>query len=464
MSSPLPATLFATPAADVRRRRRLLLVSYFYPPINVVGSLRWQRLSGFAAERGWAIDVILADPKTIPFAVDEARLRTLPPETRLFPVPDHRSWPNSAQRWLWRTIRPLVRRGSAPGAVASPAAVSSPRVPDRARPSAAYLSMLERGEQRRWARRAAAVGLGVARASRPDVVVSSGPPHSTHEAARRISATLGVPWIMDMRDPWRSTEVMPPELASRTWVEQAARDEARCVDAARLVTVTTDALRLELAHRYPQLGSRFLTVMNGADPLAVPSARPSSRFVIAYAGHLYVGRDPKNLFLALRRVIDELRLGAEDIGVEFMGGLEYGRKPITEIAGEAGVAAFVNARPLGSHDEAVKFQAGASMLVSLPQYAHLAIPAKVFEYVQYSAWLLILAERESATELLFRDTAADVVDPGDVAAISAAIRRRFEEHRRGERPCALNETGAFDRSRQARILLDALDAVVPVAM
>ena len=456
--------LFSTSLADEPRRRRLLLVSYFYPPINVVGSLRWQRLSGYAAERGWAIDVILADPASIPFAVDQARLQTLPPETRLFPVADHRSWQNSAQRWLWRTIRPLVRRGSGAATSGPPAAAGPPSVPNGVRPGAAYLSLLERAEQRRWARRAAAVGLEIARASRPDVVVSSGPPHSTHEAARRISTALGVPWLMDMRDPWCSTEVMPPALASRTWIERAGRDEARCVNSARLVAVTTDALRLELAQRYPRLATRFLTVMNGADPLDVPHSTPaSSRFVIGYAGHLYVGRDPRNLFFALRRVVDELRLRPQEIGVEFMGGLDYERRPIMQIADEAGIAPFVTASPLGSHEEAVKFQARASMLVSLPQYAHLAIPAKVFEYVQYKAWLLVLAEQDSATELLFRGTAADVIDPADVVAIGAAIRRRFEQHRRGERPHALNDSGSFDRARQARILLDALDAVVPAA-
>jgi hypothetical protein len=63
--------------------------------------------------------------------------------------------------------------------------------------------------------------------------------------------------------------------------------------------------------------------------------------------------------------------------------------------------------------------------------------------------------------MLFRDTGADVVEPSDVAAIAAAIRRRFEQHRGGEHPCALNRDGAFDRARQARVLLDALDGLAP---
>ena len=95
--------------------------------------------------------------------------------------------------------------------------------------------------------------------------------------------------------------------------------------------------------------------------------------------------------------------------------------------------------------------------MSLPQYAHLAIPAKLFEYVQFDAWLLVLAERGSATELLFRGTAADVVQPDDVDSMAAIIRERFEQFRHGDRPRALNRDGAFNRERQAELLMDVLD-------
>ena len=73
------------------------------------------------------------------------------------------------------------------------------------------------------------------------------------------------------------------------------------------------------------------------------------------------------------------------------------------------------------------------------------------------SWLLVLAELQSATALLFRDTAADVVQPDDVTSMAAAIRRRFEQFRRGERPRALNADGSFSRARQAELLLNALD-------
>src|SRR5215212_5452377 len=104
----LPAAYFSTTKSSDRQQRRLLIISYYFPPINVVGALRWQKLIAYAFERGWGIDVILADPVTTPHTVDSARLDSLPPDTTLFAVADHGSWTYELQRWVWRAVRPLV--------------------------------------------------------------------------------------------------------------------------------------------------------------------------------------------------------------------------------------------------------------------------------------------------------------------------------------------------------------------
>jgi glycosyltransferase involved in cell wall biosynthesis len=448
---------FRTAPPDEARPRRLLLISYYFAPINVVGALRWQRLSAYAAARGWAIDVILVNPGNTPFAEDRGRLAELPSGTSLYTVPDTELPILRLQRWVWRRVRPLVRRNGASPTVAAEESSEPPSLPHSRQLGPAYLARLHYAQLDRWAHSAADAGVAIARDNRPDYIVSSGPPQSTHEAARLLSHRLGVPWLMDMRDPWCAVEVMPHEYASQTWYKLAARHEARCIRAARLVSTTTEALRRDLVSRYPEASSRVITIMNGADPQTIPNVPRTRTFTLAYAGNLYVGRDPRNLFRAVAKVTRELNLTPNDLTVEFMGGVDFARRPIGDIAADIGVGPFVKSTPARPHKEALRFLAGATMLVSLPQYAHLAIPAKLFEYVQFDAWLLVLAEPESATALLFGGTAADVVNPDDVDGIAAAIRRRFEQHRRGEQPVAVNHDGRFDRARQASCLFDALE-------
>ena len=450
---------FSTGAAEAPNVKRLLLVSYFYPPINLVGATRWQKLARYATERGWSLDVILVDPADAPGDEDKTRLGDLPRGVTLYTVPDRPSPHYELQRRLWRAVRPIFRRGES-RQTAGEANGTPPAVVDGRRIGPAYLARLHYGELRRWARAAARLGCQLAGQRPPDLVVSSGPPQSAHIAGRLIAESTGAPWVMDMRDPWYSIELAPKDMVSRTWARLAAHQEARCIRAARLVSVTTEALRRELVDRYPDAAARLLTVMNGADPQPIPAVERSERFTIAYAGNLYVGRDPRNLLRAVARVSQALSLTPNDLSVEFMGGGEFARKPVVQIAAEVGADAFVRVIPPQPHRVALEFLANASMLVSLPQYAHLAIPAKVFEYSQFDAWLLILAKRDSATELLFRDTTADVVEPEDVEAIAEAIRRRFEQHRRGERPRAINFDGRFDRRVQATVLLDRIERLI----
>ena len=56
-------TPFFETEANPQATRRLLLVFFYFAPSAEVGALRWLSLSRFAAERGWAIDVVTLHPK-----------------------------------------------------------------------------------------------------------------------------------------------------------------------------------------------------------------------------------------------------------------------------------------------------------------------------------------------------------------------------------------------------------------
>jgi hypothetical protein len=107
------------------------------------------------------------------------------------------------------------------------------------------------------------------------------------------------------------------------------------------------------------------------------------------------------------------------------------------------------------------FLADASMLVTFPVWNTIAIPGKTFECVRFDAWLLALAERGSAVDLLLRGTEADVIPPDDIDGLAAVLRKRIEAHARGERPVRIAQDDRFSRRHQARILLDAIARFLP---
>lgn len=320
-----------------------------------------------------------------------------------------------------------------------------------------YLARMYFNRWSDWADRSARLGVSLARVRSYRVVVSSGPPHMAHVSAQRIARATGTPHVLDLRDPWFSDDAEPDEMRSALWRERTMKLERAAVSEAALVVVNTESCRVMMAARYPAYVKRFLTVMNGADADVRPDGDLDARFTIAHAGSLYSGRDPRSLFRGVAGAIRELGVTPQQLSVRFMGGASYNGVSLVTLAHEIGIADFFESLPMRPRSEALAMLRAAAMVVVLPQQHVHSIPGKVFEYVQLQAWLLVLSTPGTATELLLRDSGADVVHPDDVVGMTRAIVRRYRDMRAGARPVPINADGRFDRARQAALLFDALD-------
>lgn len=452
--------------------RRLLVISYHFPPDRAVGARRWEKFSHFATERGWGMDVFMRGDIAAS-DIEHAR-RALPDGVRVFAVPAPALRIERVENAVWRA----VKRRSAPVAT-GPSAGIAPGGTRPARPTSVPRSDLRwalhtpRGWMRAYwaaldfARISAwgdAVMDAVASVFDPRVhraVVTSGPPFMSHDVGRRLSLRYGIPFIMDMRDPWSHVERLPEGIATPAWTRLAARYERKAVQRAALIVANTEVARRQMAGKYPLRSRDIITVTNGGDDDELPPAVRQDRFVIGHAGTVYLDRDPRALFEAAARVIREHSLTPDDFTLEFIGELEaVGGFPIEDVARAEGIEAYVRTGPPRPHREAMRFMADSSMLVTMSGTNMAAIPAKTFECVRFPAWILALSAPESATALLLEGTGADVASPGDADAIAEIINRRYLQHRAGVFPEPVGRDVRFSRSQQAGILMDALESRV----
>ena len=445
----------------------MLLIFFDFAPSAEVGALRWVSMARFGSERGWAFDVVTVRPEFMG-VLDESRLTQLPPGVRLF------GFDGEPPAWyrglvgMWRKAQSVANGGQAsrpgPAMVGHLDAVNIERPGvsvDRAAPwRKALRSRVRFALSDVFADRAAALGMALARQNQYDLMLSSGPPHAAHDAARQIKAKTGLPFVMDMRDPWSDASAMPDDLRSPAWARAAKMHEDRCVRTADLVVVTSQAHAALQESKYASIRGRVRTVMNGADRDPLPQSEAGNRFVIAFAGMIYLGRNPRSLFRAAARVARETGATPDEFTVEFLGDEACDGVPLTTIANEEGLGPHFRSLPFRPRREAMSFLSRASVLVSLPLNTTMTLPAKLFEYIRFDAWLLALAEPGSATAELLRHTGADIVSPNDVDGIERALRTRFDAFRRGERPVSINRNGQFDRSTQAAHLYDALDELI----
>lgn len=419
---------------------RALLVSPCFPPGVMAGALRWQRLSKFAAERAIELDVITLAPESQD-RVEWDRLEELPAGIRVFGIPyDSSPILRGMHRLLLRFRR--VRRN---GARRSSTAFGEASVVARRTLGLAEIREVVAAEwtDRRWIRAASNLGYALTCATSYQAVISCGPPHIAHIAADRIARRARLPLAIDLRDTWARTEAATEHLLNPLWLALARRYEAKLVRKATLVVMNTEAARESMRSAHPAAAERIIAVMNGFDDEEIPSLDAGSTFRIMYTGSIYLDRDPNTLFEAIGRVVRTERLAREDLRIEFIGhAADVGGVPVTRIADRAGLGAHLVVSPPCPRRELFTRLSGAAMLVSLPQGHHMAIPSKVFEYMQFPAWLLALAQNGSATATVLTGTAADVVEPTDVNAIEEVVKRRYREYRRGTRAIPVAQTAS----------------------
>jgi glycosyltransferase involved in cell wall biosynthesis len=467
----------ATPfvGTDATRGRRLLLISYHFAPSAEVGAVRWLKFARHLCAAGWAIDVISVDPANV-HRKDERLLTELPPQVRVFSVPIPRLSIELAENAAWKVYRSIRERAATSRDESQGARTqTTARVPAAAKDSLgraeislsllsirdwrrAYYAWLEYRRDRAWGRGVARLGTAIVRQSGAQLVISCGPPHMAHEAARQIAVKNRLPFAIDMRDPWSLVERLPEAFASPVWLYCAHRAERRVVAQAGLVVTNTEPFRRGMMALYPNERAKFVTIMNGFDDDVLPAPRARSRFVIAYAGTIYLDRDPSPLLEAVARVTRKLGLSPAQLGIEFVGRVEsYDGVAIETIAQDLGVAPYLQLLPPRPRHEVFQFLSDASVLVSLPQDSELAIPSKVFEYMRFDAWILALTTQRSATAAILEGKDADIVSPSDTEGIANALEHRYQLFADGKRGRPLADDRRLSREAQATELLVELN-------
>ena len=484
--------------------RRLLLFAYHFPPDASIGSLRWARMIPLLRERGWTTDVVAAtvagpgasgphEPGESRGGCDAARVLRVPQPVLAAERAERAAW--SFYDGLRRRRRSRFRKGKARAASPSPAepqgaadahadaaparAAGWPRGDLAWRLSSVrgwarvFWTWLERERYRAWAREAVRALRQSGDAVRYDAVVATSPPHWVQDIVRAYAGRRRTPFVMDLRDPWATTEALLEPVASPLWLRLAEKEEARCARDAVVVAANNRNAAEAFVAMHPAASGKVAVVRNGWDEKNVrPGAmrdvgrtRDPHRFTVVYTGTLYFDRSPRRLFTAAARAIHDVGATPATFCLEIMGRIENGTPDeIRRMAEEEGVGPHLVLHPPGSRDDARRLMGRAAVLVSLPWSHSLAIPAKIYEYMTFPAWLLVLAAADAAPARMLSQSEAHVVDPDDVGTMARVLRDCYDAYMGGARAGPIATGMRFSRAEAVAALVDALERALPGKM
>ena len=143
-----------------------------------------------------------------------------------------------------------------------------------------------------------------------DIILTSGPSHSTHLIGGKLRKNLAVPWVVDMRDPW--TDGYFGAETTQSWLARRMdrRMESSVLSGADAVVSVSDGPGKWVQRK--GLARRYQSITIGFDPEDLPVRRVASgrrnSFVIARFGTQYRLGHASGLVRARQRLRRHLRV------------------------------------------------------------------------------------------------------------------------------------------------------------
>lgn len=391
---------------------RILVVSWYFPPVNTIGAVRVGKFARFLLERGHDIGVVAGKywghPETMPLGVELKRIV----HANSFNI-------NAVLQRLRHALR---RRAAAPVESTSHAAnpgAEGGRTSILHRLAAFYQNLTNLPDNRvGWMPWAYAGCIHLCRDWRPDLIFASGPPFTAHVAAALASNRLRIPWVAELRDRWADDPYDPPP-PWRLAVDQGL--ERRVLGSARALVTVSEPWAEFYRRKYDK---PVATIYNGYEPaefdFAASEGSPGTAtpLIIGYTGGIYPGkRDPTPVFEALRLLGKE----GESIRVIFRGSDPAAVLPLAE---RVGVAHVVEALPPIPYRQSLEFQRQADVLLLMqwndPREQG-SCPGKLFEYIASLRPVLVLGLDDGVPATIVRLRQAGFCS-NDAAEIAGQLR------------------------------------------
>jgi hypothetical protein len=402
---------------------RVFVVSYYSTPGTEIGGRRPSSVAAFLASEGRDVVLFTVVPSAAPIPA------TLPPsgELRRVVIPDVR-WGARAVSAVTRVWRSFYRREAGrPRKPGGPMArVGTPT--HRSLKDRLYEILDFIDNRKLWSARLFFEILIAARRTPADVIVVSGPPFSPFVAVTLAARLLGIPAVIDFRDPWTTDRSRPSRLVAILRWHGERRLERFAVRRASRVVATTSYICQDLARCWGPHRGNFATVLNGYDADAVVrEPPPTGRLVMLYAGTVYMNRSPIALFDAVRGLAESPGVERGRISVQFVGDCSRWRdEPMTRILDEKGIGDIVSVGGEVSRDRVLELTRSSNVLINLAQGQVKQIPGKLFEQAATRRVVLLVTESGSASAEVAAGIPSIRTVADDPTSILGELRRLYE--------------------------------------
>ncbi len=420
--------------------KKVLIVTYYWPPSGGAGVQRWLKISKYMREFGW--EPIIYTPENPEYPVIDYSLKKDISEN--IKVIKHPIWEpyNFYRKLLGKKKTETVNQGFIAGKKKSSLL--------------ANLSLWTRGNffipdaRKFWVKTSIKFLSKYLKSNPVDAVISTGPPHSMHLIALGLKNKLNLKWIADFRDPWTNIDFYGQLKLSNRADQKHKKLEAEVLNHAdKVVTVSWS-----WAGDFKKLFNGDVNVItNGFDEadFVEPTNDLLAGFVFHHIGAMNRDRNPHLFWEALKELCDENRELKSDIKIRLTGANDYS---VIESIEKNGLSQYVEKIDYMPHTDIIKvLRRSTVLLLPLNDTPNISgiIPGKLFEYLASKRPIFCIGKTNGDTAKIICETNAGiVVDFQDKEQMKFEISNLYKKFRAGTLTVQSSKLEQFTRRGAAK--------------
>ena len=407
--------------------KRVLIISYYWPPTGGSGVQRWVKFAKYLPSEGWQ-PVIYTPENPEQLATDASLEAEIPAEAEI--IKTHIIEP-------YELYKKFLRKSGH-----SKEAVEVNPVNAQNKSFLQKVAMWVRGNlflpdpRCMWIRPSVSYLKKYLKDHPVDLIVSTGPPQSMHIIGMKLARQTGLPWIADFRDPWTRIFYFKHLSMTRTTERWHKKMEKKVLDAASAVVAVSPLVQQEF-QEMTQTTVELIT--NGFDECDFAGAACTEAaggkdkdFIITHTGLFAADGNPSVLWETLRDKCIKDPVFKDRLKIKLIGKTD---RQITESIEAAGLGENLTDMGYQPHDKAVEEQRRASLLIlplrKEPEYKAV-LPGKLYEYLASWRPVLGIGQPDGAMSMILNTTKTGVVfNWEDKASVSRFIDLCWKNHLEG---------------------------------
>ena len=411
-----------------RALKKLLLVSYHFPPDAEVGGLRVQKFAKYLPLYGWEPFVLSVDERYYP-RKDFERVKDV--NCKVFRTKMMLN-PRQTYTALKSLISFATRKKGNP-TQGSSAVIDEGAVELRERSVSGFkrfiLSLLWLPDDRTgWILPAVIRGQVLIKKYGIETLMTTSPPHSVQIIGYLLKRITGCRWVIDFRDAW--SLVLGEKRGGVNTIQRWL--ESKVIRHADVVITATDFVRECYLKVYPDLPrEKFVCIPNGfdlEDMILAKTRNPvgDENLTISYVGELYIERSPEVFLRAVSDLVRSGKIPLDRLKLRFIGKVRhFGRKSLQTLLSELSLSDITEIIDQVTHMKAMEYMVNSKILLVFSPNPFMQ-PMKVFEYMACGAFIIAFTPPGALADLVKGYSKGIVVDCDDFDGAKMAILRCYE--------------------------------------